>query len=338
MHTTADAGSVPVAAPTGAARNFLKSWLTRFGPFVGLALVILTFTLLTDSPGRYLSPFNLRIVLSQTVIVALGAIGMTMIIISGGIDLSVGATIALTGVVTALGLGAGWPPLVAAGMAVLVGAAVGLVNGLVITRLRVVPFIATLGMLGIARGVAKWLAAEQTVNAPATWVNELLVTFPRPEWLILAPGVWITLALAILVAALLRSTVFGRRVFALGSNEAAARAFGIATDRLKLWIYGTAGLLFGLAGVMQMSRLRQGDPTVAIGTELDVIAAVVIGGASLNGGEGSILGSVIGALVMAFLRNGCQQMGWPNYIQEIIIGAIIILAVALDRWRVSRSV
>lgn len=337
MHTTADAASVPVSVPGGATRDFLKAWLTRVGPFVGLALVILTFTLLTDSPGRYLSPFNLRIVLSQTVIVALGAIGMTMIIISGGIDLSVGATIALTGVVTALGLGAGWPPLAAVGMAILVGGTVGLVNGLVITGLRVVPFIATLGMLGIARGVAKWLAAEQTVNAPATWVNELLVTFPRPEWLVVAPGVWITLVFAVLVAAILRSTVFGRRVFALGSNEAAARAFGIATDRLKLWIYGSAGLLFGLAGVMQMSRLRQGDPTVAIGTELDVIAAVVIGGASLNGGEGSILGSMIGALIMAFLRNGCQQMGWPNYIQEIIIGAIIILAVALDRWRVSRS-
>ena len=132
---------------------------------------------------------------------------------------------------------------------------------------------------------------------------------------------------------MLQRTVFGRRVFAIGSNEPAARACGIAIDRLKLAIYGLAGLLFGLAGVMQMSRLRQGDPTVAAGTELDVIAAVVIGGGSLNGGEGTILGSMIGALVMAFLRNGSQQMGWPNYVQEIIIGAIIVVAVALDRWR-----
>src|SRR2546430_6580643 len=108
---------------------------------------------------------------------------------------------------------------------------------------------------------------------------------------------------------------------------------GIATDRLKLAIYGSAGVFFGLAGVMQLSRLRQGDPTVAIGTELDVIAAVVIGGGSLLGGEGSVFGSVVGALIMAFLRNGCQQMGWPDYIQEIIIGAIIVLAVALDRLR-----
>jgi ribose transport system permease protein len=210
-------------------------------------------------------------------------------------------------------------------------------NGLLITRLRVVPFIATLGMLGIARGVAKWAANEQTVNVPATWVNELLVTFPQRGWMLVAPGVWLTLVLAIVVAAVLRRTVFGRRMFALGSNEAAARACGIATDRLKVMIYASAGLLFGLAGVMQMSRLRQGDPTVAIGTELDVIAAVVIGGGSLAGGEGSIVGSMVGALIMAFLRNGCQQMGWPNYIQEIIIGAIIVLAVALDRLRASWS-
>ena len=144
---------------------------------------------------------------------------------------------------------------------------------------------------------------------------------------------WLTVLLAVLAALVLRRTVFGRRVFAIGSNEAAARACGIPVDRMKIWIYGLAGLLFGLSGVMQMSRLRQGDPTVAIGTELDVIAAVVIGGGSLNGGVGTILGSMIGASIMAVLRNGSQQMGWPNYIQEIIIGAIIVAAVAVDRVR-----
>jgi ribose transport system permease protein len=131
--------------------------------------------------------------------------------------------------------------------------------------------------------------------------------------------------------------VFGRRVFALGSSEAAARACGIPTDRLKVVVYSFAGLFFGLAGVMQMSRLRLGDPTVAAGTELDVIAAVVIGGGSLNGGEGGIVGSMVGALAMAFLRNGTQQMGWPNYVQEIIIGAIIVGAVAADRLRHGRE-
>lgn len=315
------------------APDAVRGWLARLGPALALALVVAVFTVLTDAPSRYLSPFNLRIVLSQTVIVALGAIGMTIIMISGGIDLSVGATIALTGVVAALAIAGGWPPAVATAAAVLAGGLVGLGNGLLITGLRVVPFIATLGMLGIARGVAKWLAQEQTVNVPPTWLNDLLVTFPPHAWMLFPSGVWITLALALLTATVLRRTVFGRRVFALGSNELAARACGIATDRLKLVIYGSAGLLFGLAGVMQLSRLRQGDPTVAIGAELDVIAAVVIGGGSLRGGEGSVFGSVVGALIMAFLRNGCQQMGWPNYIQEIIIGAIIVLAVALDRLR-----
>src|SRR6266480_515866 len=316
--TDADPGRKP-----GVSLAAARSWLARLGPALVLALVVLVFALLTDAPARYLSAFNLRIVLSQTVIVALGAIGMTIIIVSGGIDLSVAALV----------VSSGWPTSLALLAAVLAGGLVGLANGLLITRLRVVPFIATLGMLGIARGVAKWLAHEQTVNVPPTWLNDLLVTFPQPAWMVLSAGVWITLLLALAAATVLRRTVFGRRVFALGSNERAARACGIATDRLKLWIYGVGGLLFGLAGVMQLSRLRQGDPTVAIGTELDVIAAVVIGGGSLSGGEGSIFGSVVGALIMAFLRNGCQQMGWPNYIQEIIIGGIIVLAVALDRLR-----
>src|SRR5205085_8876526 len=162
--------------------------------------------------------------------------------------------------------------------------------------------------------------------------NALAVTFPPRPWLLVAPGVWITAALALLMTLVLRNSVFGRHVFALGSNEAAARACGIAVRRLKIVIYGFAGMFFGLAGVMQMSRLRQGDPTVAIGLELDIIAAVVIGGASLNGGEGSVPGAMVGALIMAFLRNGSQQMGWPNYIQEIMIGGIIVLAVAVDRW------
>ena len=140
-------------------------------------------------------------------------------------------------------------------------------------------------------------------------------------------------AAAIVIARLYRDSAAGVRLRAGRDNDAAARACGIPIERLKLQVYGIAGLLFGLAGVMQMSRLRQGDPTVAAGTELDVIAAVVIGGGSLSGGEGTILGSMIGALVMAFLRNGSQQMGWPSYVQEILIGVIIVVAVAIDRWR-----
>ena len=135
------------------------------------------------------------------------------------------------------------------------------------------------------------------------------------------------------MAVLLKYTVFGRHVFAVGSNEATARLCGIRTDRVKMLIYAIAGLFCGLSGVMEFSRLTVGDPTVAVGLELDIIAAVVIGGGSLSGGEGSILGTMVGVLIMSLLRNGCTMMGWPNYIQEIIIGAIIIVAVTLDRLR-----
>ena len=219
----------------------------------------------------------------------------------------------------------------------LVGVAVGVINGLLTVRLHISSFIATLGMLGVARGAAKYFAGEQSVNPPPTWLNWLAVTFPSQAWMLVAPGVWITLALAVAMAVVLRRTVFGRRVFAVGSNEAAARACGIAVDRVKLAVYALGGLFFGLAGVTQMSRLRQGDPMVAVGLELDVIASVVIGGGSLSGGEGSVGGSLMGALIMSMLRNGCQQMGWPTYVQEIIIGVIIVLAVAADRLRASRT-
>jgi ribose transport system permease protein len=335
QHTSMDTDISP-SAPTTIS-GVIRKWINILGPFLGLALVIIAFSVLTGSPEKYLSPFNIRVVFSQTVIVAIGAIGMTIIIISGGIDLSVGSTIALSSVVTALTVNAGLDPIVAVLAGIMAGAIVGLANGFVITGLRVVPFIATLGMLGVARGVAKWLASQEPVNVSQTWINDLVVTFPNPPWLLLAPGVWIAILLAVLMAVILRNTVFGRRVFAIGSNEEAARACGIPTNRLRIWIYSLGGLFFGLSGVMQMSRLRQGDPTVAAGAELDIIAAVVIGGGSLSGGQGTILGTMIGAMIMAFLRNGCQQMGWPNYVQEIIIGAIIVAAVAFDQLRRRRT-
>jgi len=315
----------------------MKSLAHVFAPLLGLFGVAILFAIMTGAPERYLSAANLRVVLAQTVIVAIGALGMTLIIISGGIDLSVGSVIALASVITAVALRSGWPPIAAVLAGVITGGIIGCLNGIVITTLRVVPFIATLGMLGVARGLAKYFANQQTVNAPPTWINELAVTFPSRSWMLFAPGVWLTVILAALMTLVLRNSVFGRRVFAIGSNEAAARACGINTARLKIWIYGVAGLFFGLAGVTQMSRLRQGDPTVAVGVELDVIAAVVIGGGSLSGGEGSIPGAMIGALVMSLLRNGCQQMGWANYVQEIIIGVIIVVAVAADRYRASRA-
>jgi ribose transport system permease protein len=311
----------------------LQQALNVLGPFIGLVLVIAIFALIPEVQGRFLRYANFKSVATQSVIVALGALGMTFIIVSGGIDLSAASNIALSSVITAYAINAGASPLVAVLLGVLTGGLVGLANGALVTRLRLIPFIVTLGMMGIARGAAKWIAGNQKIDAPMTWANELMARSPRPSWLLLAPGVWIVILLAVAMAVVLRYTVFGRHVFAVGSNESAARLCGIRTDRVKLLVYSVAGLFCGLSGVMEFSRLTVGDPTVAVGLELDIIAAVVIGGGSLSGGEGSILGTMVGVMIMSFLRNGCTMMGWPNYIQEIIIGAIIVIAVTLDRLR-----
>ncbi len=293
-----------------------------------------TWQAIREQPNRFLTVDTFRATANQTVAVGIAAMGMTLIIIGGGIDLSVGSVMALASVVTAWFLRCGWPPVPAALTGILVGAACGLANATMITRLKVVPFIATLGMWGIARGLAKGIASEQKIDAPAGWLGDsVLVRNPDPSWLIVSPGVWTMLALAVMVWALLRHTALGRYVFAIGSNEATARLCGIRVERVKLYLYSIAGLTTGLAGVMQFCRLTVGDPTTAVGAELDVIAAVVIGGGSLSGGEGSVLGSLVGALIMAFLRTGCTQVGVPTWIQEMVIGGVIVLAVALDHVR-----
>jgi ribose transport system permease protein len=318
-------------------RSRIQTLLNWLGPFLGLILVLIIFSSIPEVQDRFLRISNLKSVATQSVIVALGALGMTFVIISGGIDLSAASNIALASVITAFAINAGFSPVLALLVGVLAGGVVGLANGAIITSLRLVPFIVTLGMLGIARGVAKWMAGNQKIDAPLTWVNELMAKSPRPSWMLMAPGVWIMIFFAVAMAIILRYSVFGRHIFAIGSNEATARLCGIRLNRTKIMVYTIAGLFCGLSGVMEFSRLTVGDPTVAVGLELDIIAAVVIGGGSLSGGAGSILGSMIGVFIMAFLRNGCTMMGWPNYIQEIIIGAIIVAAVALDQIRHRQS-
>jgi ribose transport system permease protein len=310
--------------------------LNVLGPFFGLLFVIGLFGLSPEVRPYFLTGANFKIILTQTVIVAIGALGMTMIIISGGIDLSVGSVVALTSVVGASALVNHYSPLTAIALTILSGGVIGLVNGAIIAGFRMMPFIVTLGMMGVARGAAKWLAGNQTVNPPETPVNNIMALVAPERLLPLPLGVWIALGLAVLMSVVMRRTIFGRYLFAIGSNEATARLCGIRVQLLKVLIYSLAGFFFGLSGLMQLSRLTQGDPTVAIGLELDIIAAVVIGGASLSGGTGTILGSLIGALIMAVLRNGSNQMGWPTYMQEIIIGCVIILAVGLDRLRQAR--
>jgi ribose/xylose/arabinose/galactoside ABC-type transport system permease subunit len=294
-----------------------------------------------DAAARFIGRRNLETIARQTTIVGIGALGMTLIIILGGIDLSIGSVVAFSTVVIAWCLhqaGAAPNPWEAAALAVAACTLCGFVNGALVTGLRVVPFIVTLGTMLFVRGAAKGLAREQKIDAPETWLNELLASLPAERsWMLVPAGVWLLIVLAVLVALVLRYTRLGRHTFAVGSNEQTARLCGVAVDRVKLWVYTLDGAFGGLAGVMQFSRLTVGDPTVAVGLELDVIAAVVIGGGSLAGGEGSILGSLVGALIMSVIRSGCSQLGLPNWVQEIITGIIIIAAVALDRLRHRRS-
>jgi ribose transport system permease protein len=320
-------------SPSRVRRLNVGRLLNAVGPVLGLLLVLGIFSIDPVVRSHLFTGTNCKIILIQTVIVAIGALGMTMIIVSGGIDLSVGSVVALASVVGATSLLEGHSPAIAIGLTIGVGALVGLINGLIIAGFRMTPFIVTLGMMGVARGVAKWLAGNQTVNAPESPVNNLMKMFDPDHLFPLPLGVWIAILLAVVMAVVMLRTIFGRYVFAIGSNEATARLCGIRVPLMKVAIYTLAGLFFGLAGLMQLSRLTQGDPTVAIGLELDIIAAVVIGGASLSGGTGSISGSMIGALIMAVLRNGSNQMGWRNYVQEIIIGGVIILAVGIDKFR-----
>jgi ribose transport system permease protein len=308
-----------------------RDLLTRGGPLLGLLLVCAVFAWLIGP--QFFRPVNLELIARQTAIVCTAALGMTMVIVAAGIDLSVGSIIALSTVVIALLLKRDVSPLLAALGGIAAAAACGLANGVLITRLKVVPFIVTLGTMLIVRGAAKGLADERRIEAPATWLNGLLRTVEAGRGLFLPPGIWILAVLALLVAGVLRYTVFGRHLFAIGSNERTARLCGVRVERVKVAVYALSAALAGVAGVMQFAKLSVGDPTVAVGLELDVIAAVIIGGGSLTGGNGTVLGTVLGATIMSVVAIGCSQHGLANWVQQIVTGSIIVLAVALDRWR-----
>lgn len=320
----------------------LRRLFDLLAPFLALGLIVLAFSLLNTPDGQpvrdfFLTRGNARFILAQGIVIALGTLGMALILLNGGIDLSAGASAALCGVVAASMLQHGSSGMTAVCTAVLTGGVVGMLNGSLIAKLRIAPFIVTLGMIGVARGAARWLSGDAPIPLPQDlWLNAWLAPFPAEKWLLVAPGVWIVLLLAGGATVLLRSTVFGRHLVAIGSNEAAATLCGVRVRLTKAFVYAVAGLFFGLAGAAQMVTVQQGSPLGAPGLELDLIAAAVIGGVKLGGGVGTIPGALLGALTMTVLRNGCQQAGWPVPIQEIVIGCAIIAAVALDRLRHAR--
>lgn len=299
--------------------------LNRLGPIIGLLLILFIFGIL--GRGKFLSVRNFGNVAGQTVVVATAAVGMTFVIIGGGIDLSAGSMIALTGVAGTLAMKSGFAygsVLMGVAAAMLVGVLCGLFNGAVITAARLPPFIVTLGALEIFRGAALHITDGLPVtNLPPSF--EKLAVIPNSFYMLVGLGIiaWLVL----------RYTIFGVAVYAIGSNERTARLCGIRVNLVKCAVYMIGGLTAGLAGILQASRLNTGQPTTAVGRELDVIAAVVIGGGSLLGGEGTILGSIVGAFIMGFLRNGCNVVGISPFVQRMIIGAIIILAVLVDQIR-----
>jgi ribose transport system permease protein len=310
-----------------------RSIVDRAGTLIGLIVVATIFGVLVGA--QFYEPGNLELMARQAAIVCVAAIGMTVVIAAGGIDLSVGSIIALTTTVIALALKAGLGPLAAALAGIGAATLCGVVNGVLITQLKVVPFIVTLGTMLIVRGAAKGLAEERRIEAPFTWLNDLLRTERGPA--LLPSGIWLVIAAAVVIAAVLRYTRFGRHVFAIGSNERMARLCGVAIPRTKVAVYTLSGLLTGMAGLLQFSKLSVGDPTVGVGAELDVIAAVIIGGGSLTGGRGSVAGTMMGAAIMTIIQIGCSQKGLANWVQQIVTGIIIVVAVALDRVRSAKG-
>ncbi|MDA8409477.1 MAG: ABC transporter permease [Treponema sp.] len=301
---------------------------------VFIALVVLVCLMSFASP-YFLRPLNLFNITRGMSNIGIMSIGITMVIITGGIDLSVGSLLAVSGMLTARLMYGGMMPWLAVACGLGLGLGFGLVNGLIITKVKVTPFITTLGMLSIGRGLsyvfATGLQGAVASNIPMRdpGVNFLgggyigPVPFPVVEMV----------ALVLAFSWFLGNTVLGRQIYAVGSNEDAARLSGVNVDRVKIFSYATTGILCGLAGIMSGGLLSTAATNAGEGNELDVIAAVVIGGTSLAGGEGSIIGAVIGAAIMAVIRNAFVMLHLPVFLQTISIGVVIILAVAFDSLR-----
>jgi len=300
--------------------------IQRLLPFLTLILLSIALTIATP---HFLTAINLASVVRQTAVINIMALGMTLVIISGGIDLSVGSILGVAGLFGAMVIKAGLPiPLgILAGIAA--GLGCGLLNGLMIARLKIAPFIVTLGTLGAYRGLALVISKGLPVHEIPT-----AFSFLGDGNLLGVPfSLWVLAACAVAMHFLLENTKLGRYAFAIGSNSSAAFYAGVPIKNVVTAVYAIAGLLSGLAGMVEASRLMTGQPTAGQGYELQAIAAVVIGGGSLQGGEGTVVGTLIGAFIMGLLSNGSDLLGINPYWQQVTIGIVIIAAVGFDELR-----
>ncbi len=310
--------------------EILKAFSRR--PWLGslLALVAVYGLFLGLTPQTFGRAQNLVTMARQMSALGVVASGMTLVMILGGVDLSVGSAVALTTVVIASALKSGLGPMAAVGLGVGAAALAGAVNGGLIAKLSLRPFIVTLGAMSILRGVAKGVAHEQKIDTDARGLDSLV---SHGGALGLPPAIFVLAAVALAVAFALGLSRFGRHVVAIGSNEETARLAGVSVARVKILVYTLCGALAGVAGILEFATLTVGDPTDSSGLELDAIASVVIGGGSLAGGEGSVLGSILGALLMTVIKTGCTHLGLPNWVEQITAGAIIVVAAIIDRVR-----
>jgi len=312
-----------------------RSLVSRFHSLIALVLLILAFGVLADG---FLSADNFWTVMRQISVNVCLSVGMTLVILTGGIDLSVGSILGLSGAVMAgllkrgteletldLYIGYGVPAAITIGL--LVGATLGLFNGIMVTRFRVPPFIATLAMLTIARGLTKLYTGGEAI----TGLGETFVRMGSGRLLGIPNQFWIAACIVLVAVVVLKKTRFGRYVYAVGGNEEAAKLSGLDVNRVKRTVYVVAGTLSAVGGLIVTSRLNSATPIAGEGLELDSIAAVVIGGTSLSGGRGSVLGTVLGALIIGVLNSGLVIMGVDPFWQTVIKGFVILLAVIIDR-------
>jgi ribose transport system permease protein len=302
-----------------------------------LLIFIIWCAFLSLATNTFLTSTNVFNMLRAFSWIAIAAFGECMVILTAGIDLSVGSNMALSGLVAALLLTQGLPvPLAVAG-GVLTGALIGMINGWLVTRFRLPAFIATLGTLSIARGIAFGATGGWPVRQLPRNFNLIgQYDLPLGAWQVPFP-VLVMLTLAVLISLFLSQSVSGRHIYAVGGNEEAARLSGIDPRWIKMFVYTIGGLLAGLGGILMTARLGVAAPTAADGYELDIIAAAVIGGVSLFGGEGTILGVLIGAALMQTIRTGLNLLGFPTYWQPAAIGTVIIMAIMFDQWRKQRK-